>query len=334
LVFVSNTTTGTNAVLRSLQFNKGDALLVQPFTYFAVRNTCQYVAERQGLELVTVEFPIPLTSVKQLVDVYEQTLISHPNIRLAVLDYISSVPPILMPVKELIAICRRHGVMVFVDGAHTPGQVELDLDNLGADFYAGNLHKWAFAPRGCAVLWVHPDYHHRVFPVVTSFYDVTNMENNFRYQGTNDNSQYFTASAALQFYDRIGGCEKIANYSRDVVTKAADLLVAKWNTYHYPLPDEMRAPFMRMIRIPDLKNYPIPETKPGATDIVDLMMVLWDRFGIQTVCVVIENEPWVRISSTVYNAIEDYERLADAILILKAEENMVGQKCPQMKSSL
>jgi len=52
-------------------------------------------------------------------------------------DYISSRPALLLPVKDLIGVCRRHNVMTFVDGAHTPGQIQLNLENLGAHFFAG-----------------------------------------------------------------------------------------------------------------------------------------------------------------------------------------------------
>lgn len=52
-------------------------------------------------------------------------------------DYISSCPSVLMPIKELIAVCKKHNVMSMVDGAHVPGQIQINLEELGADFFAG-----------------------------------------------------------------------------------------------------------------------------------------------------------------------------------------------------
>lgn len=324
-VFVHNTTTGVNAVLRSLKFNKGDALLISTYTYEAVQNACRYVADKHDIELITLEVTSPFVGAglnrESLLTSYERMLTAHPNIRLVMLDYISSRPALLLPVKELISICRRHGAMAFVDGAHTPGQIELDLETLGADFFAGNLHKWAFVPRGCAVIWVHPDYQHHIFPVVTSLYELTDFDLNFSYQGTDDNSQYYTAQAALKFYQDIGGHTVISQYNTELATRAADLLVSKWGTKHYPLPDDMKAPFMRQIRLPDLKKYP-NEATDEMVDKKSLMKDVWHRFKVQALFFQQERQPWVRISAAVYNTIEDYKKLADAILTLKAEEMM------------
>ena len=58
---------------------------------------------------------------------------------------------------------------ILVDGAHAPGQIaNLALDQLDADFYTGTLHKWCYATKGTAILWVHPKHQSWVRPLVTS----------------------------------------------------------------------------------------------------------------------------------------------------------------------
>src|SRR5258708_3208744 len=72
--------------------------------------------------------------------------------RLVVLDHVSSPTGLIFPVAELTALGRARGVRVLIDGAHGPGQLELDVPALGADWYVGSCHKWLFAPRSCAFL--------------------------------------------------------------------------------------------------------------------------------------------------------------------------------------
>jgi len=54
-------------------------------------------------------------------------------------DYIVCVPPVLMPIAQLISLCRRYNTFVLVDGAHVPGQLDVNLEELGADFFVGRL---------------------------------------------------------------------------------------------------------------------------------------------------------------------------------------------------
>lgn len=325
LVFVPNTTTGVNAVIRSLAFEKGDGILLYRWTYGAVKNACTYISDTRHVELFYADIPFPLKSVSQLLESYEEQLSKHPSIKLVILDYISSMPPTLLPVKELIALCRKYKKLVFIDGAHTPGQLRLNLETLGADFYAGNLHKWAFAPRGSAILWVSPKFHHNVSPVVTSRDNRDVLSKNFSYQGTRDESTYYCSTEALGFYQDIGGHEKISDYCKKLATEGAELLVRKWKTSQFPLPESMVAPFLRLVRLPDLKKYPAfvapkDDFRNMIRDIEELTKDVWDRFQIQSVFVSVNDQPWCRISASVYNVIEDYEKLADAILTLLAEE--------------
>lgn len=325
VVFVQNTTTGINAVIRSLNFEKGDGIIINSWTYGNVKNICTYAADTRHVDLYYVDIPFPLKSVDQILTAYEEKLSKHRNIKLAIVDYISSMPPALMPVKEMIALCRKYDTLVLIDGAHTPGQLPLHLDQLGADFYAGNLHKWAFAPRGSAVLWIRPEFHHTIFPVVTSYYDKEVVYRNFFYQGTGDNSTYYSSAEALKFYQEIGGYDKISEYCSKLALDAANLLVKKWKTSLYPMPDDMLPPFMRLIRMPDCKEFPTFKTSTDVyrdfcRDNMSLMKTVWERFHIQSVFISIHGQSWCRISASVYNEIEDYEKLADAILTLLGEE--------------
>merc|ERR1712123_184526 len=75
-----------------------------------------------------------------------------------------------------------------VDGAHAPGQLPLNLENIGADFYTGNLHKWCYAPRGCAFLWVTPEHRDRIQPLITSHLYKKDMVDQFFMQGCMDHT--------------------------------------------------------------------------------------------------------------------------------------------------
>lgn len=63
------------------------------------------------------------------------------QVGLASFSHITSVPGLIFPVKQLIDECHKRGVLVLIDGAHAPGQIKINVEELGADFYVGDLHK-------------------------------------------------------------------------------------------------------------------------------------------------------------------------------------------------
>ena len=71
------------------------------------------------------------------------------------IDHTSSETARLLPIVEMVAARPARGVPVLGDGAHAPGAIALDIAAIGADWYVANLHKWAFAPRGCGVRYRH-----------------------------------------------------------------------------------------------------------------------------------------------------------------------------------
>nr|KAG5710614.1 hypothetical protein BaRGS_013260 [Batillaria attramentaria] len=106
--------------------------------------------------------------------------------------------------------------MVMVDGAHAPGQVQLNLKALNADFYTGNMHKWVYTPRGCALLWVRRDHHSWVHPLVTSWMLDQCLDWQFFNQGTRDHIPFICAKHAVQFYKAIGGMKAALQMQEDI----------------------------------------------------------------------------------------------------------------------
>ncbi|MFM8766270.1 MAG: aminotransferase class V-fold PLP-dependent enzyme [Rubrivivax sp.] len=209
LVFVPNATTGVNIVARSLNLQPSDEILATDHEYGACDATWQRVCEQTGAVYRRVEIPLPL----EREGFAERVLAAvTPRIRLVFASHITSTTALIFPLTELCAEARAAGVLTLIDGAHAPGQVDLHLDSLGADFYTGNCHKWLCAPKGSAFLHARPELHERLHATVTSWgyvagtqghtgFDAytgrTVLERRLQWQGTRDIAAWLSVPAAL-----------------------------------------------------------------------------------------------------------------------------------------
>jgi isopenicillin-N epimerase len=166
VAFVDKATTGCNAVLRSLRLEPDDEIVVLTHGYGAVRNTVRYVAERAGARIVEAEVPFPHPQADMIVANIAGALTKRT--RLAVVDHITSSSALVLPLQRIVAVCHDAGVPVLVDGAHGPAQLALDMRAIGADWYAGNCHKWLCAPKGSAFLYAASQRQQDLHPVTIS----------------------------------------------------------------------------------------------------------------------------------------------------------------------
>ena len=140
LVFVTNATTGVNAVVRSLKLRPGDELLTTSHDYNACHNVLAEAARRTGAKLVVAQVPFPLGSADAVVEAVVGAVTK--STRLAMLDHVTSNTGLVFPVARIIRELEERGVDTLVDGAHAPGMLSLDLPRLGAAYYTANLQKW------------------------------------------------------------------------------------------------------------------------------------------------------------------------------------------------
>ena len=80
---------------------------------------------------------------------------NHNNIKMLIFEHISSLLGITFPAKQIIKICKKHNIITLIDGAHTLGNINIDIHNLDPDIYITNTHKWFGNIKSCSVLYVN-----------------------------------------------------------------------------------------------------------------------------------------------------------------------------------
>jgi isopenicillin-N epimerase len=232
-VFVPNTTTAVSTVLASLPLQAGDELLATDHTYRACKNALDRTAERTGAQVVVAHLPFPVSDPQQHVDAILAAV--TPRTRLALVDHISSATGIILDLAAVARGLADRGVPVLVDGAHAPGQIDLDLASLvsaGVTYYAGNGHKWLCAPKGVAFLWVHGDRRAAVRPLATSHgaslpaVDRSRFQLELDWTGTHDPGSYLSVPAALDTVAALGGSwPQVMDHNHRLVVAGRDLIV-------------------------------------------------------------------------------------------------------------
>ncbi len=296
--FVENATAGLNAIIASLALAPGDELICLSQVYGAIGNALRYHAERAGARLVTLDMPVPFVNPAPLLAALTAAL--GPRTRLALFDHITSAGAVVLPIRELAALCHQRGVPVAIDGAHAPGQIDLDVPALGVDWYVGNLHKWAFAAKGTGVIWCAPERQQELHPTAISHALGAGFPDEFDYTGTRDNAAWLAVPAALDYIDGLGAGAMRA-YNAALAREAGAMLAEAWGSAAAAAPEFCAA--MVSVRLPG---------KAGADrDAAHrVALSLRERHGITAGVMLLDGGLWIRVSAQIYNEIEDYRRLA------------------------
>ena len=314
LVFVTNATTGVNAVLRSLKLKRGDELLTTSLDYNACRNVLNVVAHQTGAKLVVAEIPFPLQSVDEITTAILRAVTKRT--RLALLDHVTSNTAIIMPLREIIPALEARGVETLVDGAHAPGMLPLNLRALRPTYYTANLHKWVCAPKGAAFLYVREDRQAGIQPAVISHGNnrtrpgFTPFQDRFDWAGTFDPTAWLCVPEALRWMGKLvpGGWRELRERNHQLAVQARNLLCERFEI-EPPCPEEL---------LGAMATIPLPQRfqKHKASGKIDReQLALYDRCGIEVPLSRFGTPPqrWLRISAQIYNSPADYKFLADAL---------------------
>ena len=316
LAFVANATTGVNTVLRSLKFTRDDEILVTEFAYGACRNAVDFVAARSGASVRVAATPFPGSSKDALKDSIFDAVGSRT--RIVLLDHITSPTGLVFPLAEIVPELESMGVECLVDGAHAPGMVSLNIGELGASYYVGNLHKWVCAPKGAAILHVRADRQEAIRPLVIShgatYIDPerTRFELEFEWQGTDDPTAFLCAPAALDFMGGLmpGGWTELMDSNRKKVLKGRAILCEALQIDEAA--DRGLIGSLAAISLPQgfggfdnsLEGALQLHNSLHVDDAIEVPVIYWPG----------QKSLIVRISAQAYNVFRDYERLAEALI--------------------
>ncbi|MCR4374258.1 MAG: aminotransferase class V-fold PLP-dependent enzyme [Acidobacteria bacterium] len=302
LVFVDNTSTGVNAVLRSMTFAPGDEILVTDHIYGGLLTAVHYIARRSGAAVRVASMPYPAFDPALAVERLSAGITDRT--KLVLVDHIAAESAIVFPVEDLVRVCKARGVPVLVDGAHVPGQLALDVSAIGADYYVANLHKWAMAPRSSAFMVVAPERQRDLHPPVVSWGLDTGFTQEFDWVGTRDPTPWLTAPEGIRFLQDLD-YGALRGYNHDLAWHAARHLTDLWDT---PL-EIPESAIGSMVSV--MTPASIGSAKPDAVRLRDRL--LFDH-NIEVQVHARAGRVWVRVSAQAYNDHSDIEKLGRALL--------------------
>ncbi|HUR08238.1 MAG TPA: aminotransferase class V-fold PLP-dependent enzyme, partial [Nonomuraea sp.] len=194
----------------------GDAVMYADLDYHSAQYAMNWLRDRRTVRVERLVIPEPATR-QAVLDAYAQALREHPSVKLLLLSHMNNRTGLVMPVKQITALARAHGVDVIVDAAHSWGQLDFTIADLDAEFAAFSLHKWMGAPLGAGFLYIRKD---RLADIDRVFADETYPAQDIRsrvHSGTMNVAPILTVGAALDFHDTLGAARKQARlrYLRD-----------------------------------------------------------------------------------------------------------------------
>jgi isopenicillin-N epimerase len=312
VVYVTNVTVGLNIVAHSLSLGPGDEVLATDHEYGALDRTWRFLSKERGFSYINRHIPLPFEDENEFVEMLWQGV--TPETRVIFLSQITSPSAVIFPVAEVCARARREGILTIIDGAHSAGQIPLDLDHLGADFWSGNLHKWLMSPKGSGFLYARPEVQSLLKPLVVSWgfeAEIPGPSRFVDYQqwlGTRDIAAFLAVPDAIKF-QRDHDWESVRESCFELASYAQESIGALTGLPSLHLPGARTYRQMVAVRLPDEIN------------IISLKAMLYDQYQIEVPLTTWAGNKLIRVSVQGYNSKENIERLLAALKILLLHEH-------------
>ena len=167
IAFFPNPSTALNTVIKSLDLKPGDEILTSNHEYGALDKTWNYISKKTGIKYIQTPIPLPLISKKDFINRFLKNITTKTKI--IFLSHITSSTGLIFPADEICKIAKEKNIISIIDGAHVPGHINLNINDLDPDVYTGACHKWMCSPKGTAFLYVKKELQNIIDPLVISW---------------------------------------------------------------------------------------------------------------------------------------------------------------------
>lgn len=199
----TNTTEGINIIVNGLDLKEGDEVLVTSLEHPGHINPWLLKAKRQGIKVAQVPMPLFPRSVEEVVAAFAAAV--TPRTRIISISHTVFITGLIMPLKELSKLAHDKGLLILADSAHGLGMLDLNMKELGIDFFMSSPYKWLGAPTGIGLLYVRKEALDKVWPtIVSSGWDTTPGAAKLDPQGQRSDAFVFALDEAMNFQNRIG----------------------------------------------------------------------------------------------------------------------------------
>jgi len=308
LIYIPNATHGVNIISRSLSLQAGDEILTSDHEYGACDYSWDFSCMKTGAKYIRQPIRLPVHTEEEIVEQF--WLGVTPATKAIYLSHITSSTALRMPVEKICKRAKQAGILTMIDAAHSPGQIPVDLQDLGADMVFGNCHKWMLSPKSAAFLYVRKEVQYMVEPLIVSW-------------GFNTPAETTTGSRFVDLFQWTGTKDPAAALS---VPKAIQFMKENdWDEVRHECHLLLRQAIERICRLTGLPPlYPLDSnfySQMGIaplppSDIGLLKSRLYDEYKIELPLIQWQDQQFLRISVQGYNAQADIDRLVEALKVL------------------
>lgn len=166
IALLRNATEANSYIANGIDMKPGDEVLMTDQEHPGGESPWLLKAKRYGIVVKKVTLPKPVQNPAQVLNLFQDAI--TPRTRVMFFSHITTVTGVVLPAKELSALARSKGILSAVDGAHVPGMMKLNLQELGCDMYSSSPHKWLMAPKGSGFLYVRDEVIDRLWSTIAT----------------------------------------------------------------------------------------------------------------------------------------------------------------------